>query len=295
MEFEQILMQMKPGTPKTIAVAAAHDKAVLGALCTAHRMGFANAILCGDAQKINANAAAENLDISHFEIIDEPDVIKSADVAVSLVRNGRADILMKGLLQTADMLRAVINRDTGIRGDGVISHVAILYNPTLNKRFFLTDVAMLTEPDLQTKVAIIKNAVHVARRMGVAKPLVAPLCAVEVVNPKMQATLDAAELSAMNTRGEITDCIVEGPLAFDGAVSPIAAAKKGLSGSVAGNADILLFHNIEAGNSTLKAMTGFGGFIFGGVLIGATVPIIVNSRSDDETSKLYSIACACAI
>ncbi len=296
MEFEKMMMAMKPSHQKKIAVAAAQDPEVLKALVRARDLEFATAILCGDAAQIRANANSQNIDISKFEIIDEPDIKKSADVAVALVRSGAADILMKGLIKTADLLRAVVNRDTGIRGDDdVISHVAVLYSEKHNKTFILTDVGMVMYPDLNTKVHLINNAVKFAKKIGIENPKVAPLCAVEVLNPKMPATVDAAELEQMNARGEIAGCAVSGPLAFDVAVSVDAAKIKDVKSPVAGNADILLFHNIEAGNSTLKAMTQFGGFIFGGILMGARAPIIVNSRSDDETSKLFSIACACAL
>jgi phosphate butyryltransferase len=293
MNFCDILMEMKPEAPKMIAVAAAEDKTVLQALCEAYKMGFAEPILCGPVAKIKENAAALNLDISKFQIVDIASPSASASAAVSLVRNGHADILMKGLIQTADMLRAVLHREEGIRGAGVISHISVLYSEARDRTILLTDAAMLTNPDLKTKVEMVKNAVLFANKLGINNPRVAPLAAVEVVNPDMQATIDAAALTQMNRRGQINGCIIDGPLAFDVAVSESAAEKKGLLSDVAGNADILLFHNIDAGNSTLKSMVHFGDFIFGGILMGAKAPIIVNSRSDSEISKLFSIACAC--
>ena len=159
----------------------------------------------------------------------------------------------------------------------------------------MTDIAMVMYPDLETKVNLINNAVNFVRAMGVDMPRVAPLCAVETLNPKMQATVDADALWAMNERGEIKNCIVSGPIAFDIAVSKSAAEKKGVAGPVAGDADILLFHNIEAGNNTIKAMVQFGDWTFGGLILGARVPIVLNSRSDSDVSKLFSIACACTM
>ncbi len=293
--FEQKLISMRPAQPKTIAVAAAADAAVLGAVSHAYKMGFVRAILCGDASQIRACASDNSIDISDFEIVHCDDDLGAARTAVSLVRDGRADILMKGLIHTADILRAVLNRDTGIRGDGILSHVAYMYSPTYGRPLFLTDIAMVMYPDLETKVKLIKNAVSFVRSMGVETPRVAPLCAVETINPAMQATVDADALHQMNERGEIENCIVSGPMAFDIAVSESAARVKGVSGPVAGNADILLFHNIEAGNNTIKSMVQFGDWLFGGVVVGARAPIVLNSRSDSDMSKLLSIACACSI
>ena len=199
------------------------------------------------------------------------------------------------IIHTADILRAVLNRDTGIRGDGILSHVSVLYSPSLNRRLFLTDIAMVMYPDLDKKVQLIKNAVSLAHHMGVEKPRVAPLCAVETLNPAMQATIDADALQKMNVNGEILGCVISGPISFDIAVSRDAAKIKQYAGPIQGDADILLFDNIEAGNNTIKAMVQFGDWIFGGVIIGARVPVIVNSRSDSDVSKLFSIACACSM
>ena len=292
-EFKSLLDTMRPEKMRTIALASAIDAAALRSLSTAYEMGFARAILCGDESEIKSVAKKNNIDISAFEIVHCADEFSSAQMAVSLVRDGRADILMKGLIHTADILRAVLNRETGIRGDGILSHVSVLYSPSRNKRFFMTDIAMVMYPDLATKVNLIKNAVLFARNMGCDMPRVATLCAVETLNPAMQATVDATELYEMNVRGEISGCIVSGPMAFDVAVSSDAAVAKGIVNPVAGNADILLFDNIEAGNNTLKSMVQFGDWIFGGVIMGAKVPIVVNSRSDSDISKLFSIACAC--
>lgn len=293
--FTELLSSMCPDHMRTIAVACATDVQVLKSLVAAHKMGFARAILCGDITQIQNVAVSAGLDISSFEIVHCDDEIACARMAVSLVRNGRADIVMKGMIHTADLLRAVLNRETGIRSDGILSHVAVLFSPSRNRTLFVTDMAMVMYPDLSTKVQLIKNAVYVAKKMGVNMPRVAPLCAVETLNPAMQATVDAAALHDMNLRGEIPDCIVSGPVAIDIAVSKDAARAKGITGPVQGNADILLFDNIEAGNNTLKSMVLFGDWIFGGVIIGARAPVIINSRSDSDVSKLFSIACACRI
>jgi phosphate butyryltransferase len=294
-EFEQMLRTMKPEKMRMVSVANAIDVHVLHSLSTAHKMGFVNAILCGDTATIKSVANDNDIDISNFEIVHCDDELSAAAMAVSLVRNGRADIVMKGLIHTADILRAVLNRENGIRGDGILSHVSVLYSPSLNRRLFLTDIAMVMYPDLEKKIQLINNAVNFAHHMGVKNPRVAPLCAVETLNPAMQATVDAANLYDMNQRGEISGCIVGGPTSFDIAVSPDAACAKNASGPIQGDADILLFDNIEAGNNTLKAMVQFGDWIFGGVVIGARAPVIINSRSDSDISKLFSICCACSM
>ena len=294
-EFEQILHAMRPEKMRTVSVANAIDVHVLRSLVQAHKMGFINAILCGDKDVIKSVAEKNGIDISIFEIVHCDDELSAATMAVSLVRDGRADIVMKGLIHTADILRAVLNRETGIRGDGILSHVSVLYSPSLDRRLFLTDIAMVMYPDLEKKIQLIKNAVNFAHHMGVKNPRVAPLCAVETLNPAMQATVDAANLHDMNERGEISGCVVGGPTSFDIAVSSDAAHAKNASGPIQGDADILLFDNIEAGNNTLKAMVQFGDWIFGGVVIGAKVPVIINSRSDSDISKLFSICCACSM
>lgn len=294
-EFETLLESMRPASPRRVALACATDTNALSSVCVAHKMGFVNAILYGDENEIKNIATKHGLDISDFEIVHCNDELSAANAAVCAVRNGHADILMKGLIHTADILRAVLNRDTGIRGDGILSHVSVLYSPSRNRRLFLTDIAMVMYPDLEQKVNLINNAVSFARHMGVDTPRVAPLCAVETLNPKMPATVDADALRQMNERGEIANCIISGPISFDIAVSKSAAMAKGYTGSIHGDADILLFDNIEAGNNTIKAMVQFGDWIFGGVIVGARAPIIINSRSDSDTSKLFSIACACTM
>lgn len=294
-EFETLLESMRPASPRRVALACATDTNALSSVCVAHKMGFVNAILYGDENEIKNIATKHGLDISDFEIVHCNDELSAANAAVCAVRNGHADILMKGLIHTADILRAVLNRDTGIRGDGILSHVSVLYSPSRNRRLFLTDIAMVMYPDLEQKVNLINNAVSFARHMGVDTPRVAPLCAVETLNPKMPATVDADALRQMNERGEIANCIISGPISFDIAVSKSAAMAKGYTGSIHGDADILLFDNIEAGNNTIKSMVQFSDWIFGGVIVGARAPIIINSRSDSDTSKLFSIACACTM
>ena len=294
-ELELKIQSMRPSKMRTVALAMATDINALRSLEVANRMGFVNAILCGPADAIKEVASENNIDVSMFEIVDCKNDIDAAATAVELIRNGRADILMKGLIHSADILRAVLNRETGIRGDGILSHVSVMYSPSRNRTLFLTDIAMVMYPDLEKKVQLVKNAVSVAQHMGVAHPLVAPLCAVETLNSAMQATVDAEALHEMNMCNEITGCTISGPISFDIAVSNSAACTKGYDGPIKGDADILLFDNIEAGNNTIKSMVHFGDWIFGGVVVGARAPIVLNSRSDSDISKLFSICCACTM
>ena len=294
-EFNQKLMSMCPASPRRLVLASATDPNAIAAVIAAHDMGFVNGILCGNKDEIVAISQKYNLDISSFEIVHCDDELSSAQMAVEMVRAHQADILMKGQIHTADLLRAVLNRDFGIRGSGVLSHVSVLYSPSRKRTMFLTDIAMVMYPDLERKTSLVKNAVSFARHMGVVLPRVAPLCAVETLNPAMPATVDADALQKKNTSGEISGCIISGPISLDIAVSPAAATAKKYDGPIQGDADILLFDNIEAGNNTIKAMVQFGDWIFGGVVIGALAPIVLNSRSDSDVSKLFSIACACTM
>lgn len=292
MNFEQLLKDVANQASRRVAVAAAHDDDVMAAICEAKKRGIVNPILVGDEQKIREIAKEHALDISDIEVIDVPDSIESAKRAVMLIRKGKADFLMKGMLQTADMLRAVLDKDFGLRTGSMLSHVIIVETPLYDRLFFITDGGMVMYPDLKQKAELIRNAVGVAHALGVAVPKVAVLAAVELVNPDMPATIDAAALTQMNRRGQIKNCIVDGPLAVDNAVSALAAAHKGIVSDVAGAADIMLVPNIESGNMLLKAAVYLGGCVPAGMVVGARTPIVVTSRADSAQSKLISIACA---
>jgi phosphate butyryltransferase len=295
MDFNEILKRVTPSVPKTVAVAAAEDDAVLKAVYEAYERKIAYPILCGNRERIEKAAATAQVDISDFSILHTDTDKQAAETAVSLVREGKADMLMKGLLQTADLLRAVLNKENGLRKSELLSHVSILHSPVLERMILVTDGAMVMYPDLAAKVKLLRNAVELAHGLGIERPKVAAIAAVETVNPEMQATLDAAALAVMNQRGQITGCEVDGPLAMDLALSTSAAIHKKVNSPVAGRADILLMHNIDVANSAVKVFTNAGGCLFGGLIMGAAAPIVVTSRSDSEGSKLYSIACASSI
>lgn len=288
--FDEILEKVKGSRPKKLAIAAAHDLPVLQAAADAKRLGIADSILVGKRDEILKIAEENHLDILGFEIIDEADNANASLKAVELVSSHKADMVMKGMVDSATFLRAVLNKEKGLRTGKILSHVTVFYVPALDKILLLTDAAMNIAPDLMAKKQIIENAVHTAHAIGIEVPKVAAICAVEVVNADMQPTLDAAALSMMNVRGQIKGCIVDGPLAIDNAVSKEAAAHKGIKSPVAGEADIILVPNIETGNVMYKTLTYMAGAKNGGIIEGAAAPIILTSRADSHESKLFSIA-----
>lgn len=288
--FDDLLeLAVKKG-PKKLAVAVAEDKEVLGAVGKAKKLGIADAILVGNKEKIEEVAKEIGLDLSLFEVIDESDSQQACRTAVSLVSSGKADIVMKGIIDTAVIMKQVLDKEIGLRSGKIISHVAVFSVPTYEKIFIVTDAAMNIEPDLNQKKEILENAVTFAHSMDIEDPKVAVLCAREKVSPKMEATIHAKELEEMNNNGEITGCTVAGPLALDNAISKEAAIHKGIEGPVAGEADILLVPAIEAGNVLYKSLTFFAKAKNAGLIIGTKAPIVLTSRSDSEEAKLYSIA-----
>lgn len=289
-KLEELLTLAKTKGKKTLAVAVAQDKEVLIAVIEAVNIGIIDAILVGDEDNIRKISVEEKLNLDSIKIVHEKDIKKAASKAVECVSNGQAHYIMKGMLGTADLLRAVLNKEAGLRGNGLISHVMIYEIPTYHKLLFLTDGGMVTYPNLEEKVGIINNAVRVANKLGINSPKVAPICAVEIVNPSMQATVDAAVLSKMNRRGQIKHCIIDGPLGLDNAISKASAEHKKIISDVAGDADILLVPNIESGNLLGKSITYFAKGEGAGIVMGAKCPVVLVSRSDSAKSKLYSIA-----
>jgi len=288
--FDEVISKVKSQSMKKVAVAVAQDEPVLEAIRDAKKNGIADAILVGDKEEIIKIAETIGMNIDEYEIIDEKDVNKASIETVKLVSSGRADMMMKGLVDTATFLRAVLNKEVGLRTGKQMSHIAIFEVPGYDRLLFVTDAAFNMYPELKEKIDIIKNAVQVAHALENNMPKVAPICAVEVINPSMQATLDAAALSAMNKRGQIKGCIIDGPLGLDNAISKEAAHHKGIVSDVAGEVDILLVPNIEAGNFLGKSMTYFAGAESAGVIVGAKCPVVLVSRADSAKSKLYSIA-----
>ncbi len=288
--FDELVDAVKGLPPQTVAVAAANSEpAVMGAVQAAE-MGVARPIFYGDEKHIREIAGLHELDLSPYEIIDEPDDLKATAMAVQAVRDGKAQVLMKGHIHTDDFLRAVLDKEHGLRAGYLMSHVFILEARQLGRLLFVTDGAMNIAPDLEQKAQIILNAVYLARLFGIKRPKVGILAAVEVVNPKMQATLDAAAFAAMDRRGQFPYCIVDGPFAMDNAISLDAARIKGIKGPVAGQCDILVVPDIEAGNIMVKTFSFLCGGRTAGVLIGAAAPVVLTSRADSPEARAHSIA-----
>ena len=288
--FEGLLEQIKSCSKKKLAVAVAQDDAVLEAVKAAKDKDIADAILVGDADKIKEIAASMDMSLEGFEIIDVKDPTEAALTAVKLVHDGEADMYMKGLIDTKGFLKSVLNKEVGLRTGKALSHVCLFEIEGFEKMFFLTDVAFIPYPTLEDKVDIISNTVAVAHACGIECPKVAPLAAVEVVNPKMPVTVDAAELTKMNEAGEIKNCIVDGPLSFDLATCPEAAKHKGAEGrKIVGDADILLFPDIHAGNITYKALVHNTKVVNGNLITGTAAPVILTSRSDTFEVKMNSL------
>lgn len=273
-----------------MAVAVPEDKHVLEAVWDAKRNGIAEAFLVGNKEKIIKVSKETDIDISQFYIIHEENIIEAARKAVFLVSSGKAQIVMKGLLDTSIIMKAVLDKEIGLRGESILSHVAVFEVHECEKLLYITDAAMNIAPTLEDKAKIIGNSVVVFQALNNRMPMVGVICAVEKVNKKMEATIHAEELVKMNENGEIKDCIIGGPFALDNAISIEAARIKEITHPVAGRADILLVPNIEAGNVLYKSLSFFAKAKNAGIIVGAKAPIVLTSRTDSRETKLHSIA-----
>lgn len=291
-DFATLLKSAQSKGPVKLSVAVAQDPDVLKAIKEATSLGIIDPILVGHRDEIDQVAKSIDFNISDLEIIDEEDKTKAARMATELVSKGKAQVLMKGLVDTSIIMKQVLDAEIGLRTGNVISHVGVIDIPSYHKLFALTDGAMILAPNLDVKKQIIENAVKLFHALGVEKPKVAVLAAKEKVDPKMEATLHARDLKEMNARGEIKGCIVDGPFALDNAVSKRSAEIKGIDSPVAGDADILLVPNIESGNVLYKSLTFLGNAKSAGLIIGTKAPIVVTSRADNNEAKLNSIALA---
>ena len=294
--FDDLLSKVSGFSMKTVAVAVAQDAPVLEAIQAAKDRKIANAILVGDEDKIKEVARSIGMDLTGYEIIDEKDMVEATLTAVKLVHEGKADMYMKGLCDSKTFLKSVLNKEVGLRTGKPLSHVCLFEIKGIDRLLFLTDVAFMPYPTLEDKKVIIDYTVQVAKACGVECPKVAPLAAVEVLNPKMPVTVDAIELTRMNEEGEITGCIVDGPLSLDLAIDPTAAKHKGAENrKIVGDADILLFPDIHAGNLVYKAIVRLADFKNGCILTGTKAPVILTSRSDSFETKVNSIALAAVV
>ncbi len=290
--YSQLIAATRGGAAILTAVAHPCSTSAITAVVDAAAEGLIDPILVGPRDKIQAAAAAANMDISAFRLEDAPHSHAAADRAVALVRDGTAALLMKGSLHTDEILGAVLVRDTGLRTERRISHAYIMDVPSYPRPLIITDAAINIEPDLIAKADIVRNAIDLAHVIGIDCPRVAILSAVETVNPAMRSTIDAAALCKMADRGQISGGLLDGPLAFDNAISESAAREKGIVSEVAGRAEILLVPDIEAGNMLAKQLTFLGHADAAGVVLGARVPIILTSRADSVRTRLASCAVA---
>ncbi len=287
--FREMLAKAKELGPKAVAIAAADESEVLEAAVEARQLGIATPILIGHRERIRELAAEADLAIEGTEIVDEPDPKVAAAIAVHLVRAGEADIVMKGRMETADLLRATLHRELGLRSGRLFTHISVFEIPGFDRLLFLTDAGVVIEPTLEQKAQIVQNAIDTAHRLGIERPLVAVLAALEMVSSRMPSTIHAANVAKMADRGQIKGGIVDGPLALDNAISLHSAQMKGISSPVAGKADILVTPDVESGNILAKGITYFSGARMASVVVGATAPIIVTARADPSESKLVSI------
>jgi len=288
--FSELLDAAGSKGPKTVAVAASHQPEIMLAGLDAEMAGLAQVILVGDSDMIYDIAAQQGFDISRMEVIHQPHPREAAWHVMRLVHEGRADIAMKGGVETSDFLRAALSKELGLRTGRLFTHVAAFEIPSFDRLIFISDAGVVVAPDLEQKVQIVQNAIDVAHSLQIALPKVAILAATEVVNPKIPTTLDAANLSKMADRGQIKGGLVDGPLALDNAISPESVQIKGIRSEVAGYADILIAPDIEAGNVLAKAITYFAQGKMAGVVVGARCPLILPSRSDTREAKLVSLA-----
>jgi phosphotransacetylase len=291
-KYEQLLARCASLEPVVTAVAHPCEATALAGAIDAAAQGLITPILVGPAAKIREVAAASHIDLDGVRIVDAAHSHASAAGAVALVRQGEAELLMKGSLHTDELLGAVVARETGLRTGRRLSHVFIMDVPTYHKVLIVTDAAINIAPTLEDKADIVQNAIDLAVSLGVARPKVAILAAVETINSKMPATLDAAALCKMAERGQITRGVLDGPLAFDNAISREAARTKGITSEVAGDPDILLAPDLEAGNILAKNLTFLANADSAGIVLGARVPIILTSRADSVRSRVASCAVA---
>ena len=296
-DFTSLYERARTATPRRVAVACAQDEEVLRAVSRAEELGLAEGVLVGNGDEIRRIAASLGYEVPADRIVDTPDPAEAAERAVKIVSGNDADglgadVLMKGLVDTSVIMKAVLNSEWGLRGMRVLSHVALFEVPGHPRLLFLSDAAMNIAPDLDHKKQILLNAVEAAHGAGIANPSVAILAAKEKADAKMPATLDAEQLAEMNASGEITGCTVGGPFALDNAVSPEAAHHKGVTHPGAGRADILIAPDIEAANILYKALVFLAGARNAGIIVGARKPIVLTSRADSDETKLNSIALA---
>ena len=290
--FDAMIEAARQTGPVQIAVAAAHDPEVLRAVGRAQAEGMVQATLVGDWPAIEAYAAQTGVALGEATILHEPDPRAAARAVVDLAREGRAGIVVKGQIKTAELLGVALNRDVGIRGRGLLTHVALFELPGMDRLIYLSDSGVVVYPDVYQKLEIINNVVAVARLFGVTEPKVAILAASDTVHPKIPASIDALALAKMAEQGWVKGAVVDGPLALEVAISPRAAQLEESDSPIAGLADVLIVPNVEAGNIVAKGLLYFARARMAGLVVGARVPIIISSRADSAETRYLSLAMA---
>jgi phosphate butyryltransferase len=280
---------------RRLVVAVAQDMDVLLAVKAATEAGIIEPVLIGDQHEINKSADQAGFDILKVEVLPVADKLQACQMAVNLVRENKASILMKGIVSTSMLMKTILDKENGLLNGHLLSHVAFFESPYYHKVLCITDAALHINPDLEEKAGIVNNAVNAYHRLGILLPKVGILASVENINPKMEATLHAAILVAMQRRNQISGCLMDGPLALDNAISVDAARHKGIISDVAGDVDIMLVPDLNAGNMLYKSMVFLGGAVVAAVAVGAKVPVVLTSRSDSDRSKFLSIALAAAM
>ena len=298
--LDQLVADLRDRPSRRVVVAAGHDPHTIGAAARAVAEGIAEVTLVGDASRIKRLCAEMGLDADGFTVVEEPDPVAAGRIAVDLVRSGRADVLMKGLIPTSDYMKQILDKENGLLPAGhVLTHVTVVELPAYlashGKLLFVADVAIIPSPDLPTKVQILEYCIAAAHSFGIEQPRAALIAATEKVSPRMKATVHAAEITQMARKGGFSGAIVDGPLALDVALSPEACQIKGLESPVEGNADILVFPNIESGNVFYKSSTLLSGARLAAAVVGTTAPCVLTSRADSEESKFLSIAMGCRL
>ncbi len=292
-KLEQIVEMLKNKPKKRLVVVYGQDSHSIGSTSKAIDLGIVDVTLVGDEKKIKKVCNEMNIDPNKFTIVNEPEEIKSGLKAVQLINEGKGNAIMKGIISTDNYMRVLLNKEVGLVPKGsILSHITVVENPNMDRLLVVGDVAIIPYPDLKQKIAIANYLINTTIKLGVEKPKLAVIAATEKANPKMPACVDASILSKMGDRGQIKNAIIDGPLALDVAIDKESAEIKGLKGEVPGNADCLLFPNIEAGNVFYKSMTKLANSPLAAIVAGAKVPAILSSRGDSEETKLYSIALA---
>lgn len=289
-KLSQLIDVLKTGPVKKLVVACGDDPHTIGAVARAVKTGSIQALMVGNEAAIKKVASEHSIDPAIFEIVPEPDKRKAVKLAVKMVHEKKGDYLMKGLLDTAEYMRAILDKEEGLIPPGkTLSHVTVIEVATYPKLLIVSDVAVLPNPDLSQKVAMVNYCVETAHCLKNDTPKVAMIAAVEKVNPKLLSTLEGAVISKMAERNQISGCIVDGPMALDVAINKESADIKGVKSPVAGDADILIFHDLEAGNAFFKSLTYFANARLAALVAGTSVPCVLTSRGDPEESKFYSV------